>query len=69
MKLKKEYERVKVSHKGRNVNVSEGNYEYCASIGLGYMYEEPTTTTKKAIKYKAVEPEPIVEPESTEDEE
>ncbi len=69
MKLKKEYERVKVSHKGRNVNVSEGNYEYCASIGLGYMFEEPTVSQPKVIKYKAVkgpipEPEPIAEPES-----
>ncbi len=63
MKLKKEYQNVKVSRRNRCITVTEANYEYCASIGLGYMYEEPTTTTKKAIKYKAVEPEPIVEPE------
>lgn len=63
MKLKKEYERVKVSHKGRNVTVSDANYVYCQSIGLGYMFEEPTITELKVIKYKAVKG-PIPEPES-----
>lgn len=63
MKIKKDYEGVKVTHKGNKVTVSEANYVYCASIGLGYMFEEPTVSEPKVIKYKAVKG-PIPEPDS-----
>ena len=66
MKIKNEFIGVKVSHKGNNVNVSTENYIFCESIGLGYMFEEPTVSEPKVIKYKAVKgpiptPEPVVE--------
>lgn len=63
MKIKDEFIGVKVSHKGRKVTVSEANFVYCQSIGLGYMFEEPTVSEPKVIKYKAVKG-PIPEPES-----
>lgn len=69
MKIKDEFIGVKVTHKGNNVTVSEDNYVYCQSIGLGYMFEEPTVSEPKVIKYKAVKgpiPEPEPESESTE---
>lgn len=69
MKLKKEYQNVKVSRRNRSITVTEANYEYCASIGLGYMFEEPTVSEPKVIKYKAVKgpiPKPESESESTE---
>ena len=48
------------------MNVSSENYTFCESIGLGYMFEEPTVSEPKVIKYKAVKgpiptPEPVVE--------
>jgi len=66
MKIKDEFIGVKVSHKGNNVNVSTENYTFCESIGLGYMFEKPTVSEPKVIKYKAVkgpipEPQPVVE--------
>jgi len=64
MKIKNEFIGVKVSHKGNNVNVSSENYTFCESIGLGYMFEEPTVSEPKVIKYKAVKP-PIPAPEPT----
>ena len=71
MKIKNEFIGVKVSHKGNNVNVSTENYTFCESIGLGYMFEEPTVSEPKVIKYKAVKgpiPTPVVdEPEVTEE--
>jgi hypothetical protein len=50
------------------VTLDASRYEYFASIGLGYMFEEPTVSEPKVIKYKAVKP-PIPEPivEDTED--
>lgn len=66
MKIKDEFIGVKVSHKGNNVNVSTENYTFCESIGLGYMFEEPTVSEPKVIKYKAVKG-PIPEPEVTEE--
>jgi len=64
MKIKTEYIGAKISHKGRRVTLDASRYEYFASIGLGYMFEEPTVSEPKVIKYKAVKPpipEPIVE--------
>jgi hypothetical protein len=68
MKIKTEYIGAKISHKGRRVTLDVSRYEYFASIGLGYMFEEPTVSEPKVIKYKAVKP-PIPEPivEDTED--
>jgi hypothetical protein len=68
MKIKTEYIGAKISHKGRRVTLDASRYEYFASIGLGYMFEEPTVSEPKVIKYKAVKP-PISEPivEDTED--
>jgi hypothetical protein len=63
MKIKDEFIGVKVSHKGNNVNVSTENYTFCESIGLGYMFEEPTVSEPKVVKYKAVKgpiPAPVV---------
>ena len=70
MKIKDEFIGVKVSHKGNNVNVSAENYTFCESIGLGYMFEEPTVSEPKVIKYKAVKgpiPEPVVDEPVVED--
>ena len=72
MKIKNEFIGVKVSHKGNNVNVSTENYTFCESIGLGYMFEEPTVSEPKVVKYKAVKgpiPAPVVvdEPIAEED--
>ena len=66
MKIKDEFIGVNVYHKGNNVNVSTENYTFCESIGLGYMFEEPTVSEPKVVKYKAVKgpiptPEPVVE--------
>ena len=68
MKIKTEYIGAKISHKGRRVTLDSSRYEYFVSIGLGYMFEEPTVSEPKVIKYKAVKP-PIPEPivEDTED--
>ena len=68
MKIKTEYIGAKISHKGRRVTLDASRYEYFVSIGLGYMFEEPTVSEPKVIKYKAVKP-PIHEPivEDTED--
>ena len=68
MKIKTEYIGAKISHKGRRVTLDASRYEYFASIGLGYMFEEPTVSEPKVIKYKAVKP-PIPKPivEDTED--
>ena len=68
MKIKDEFIGVRVSHKGNNVNVSADNYTFCESIGLGYMFEEPTVSELKVVKYKAVKgpiPTPVVEDEPT----
>ena len=38
-------------------------YDYFVSIGLGYMFEEPTVSELKVVKYKAIKgpiPEPVV---------
>ena len=68
MKIKDKFIGVKVSHKGNNVNVSSENYTFCESIGLGYMFEEPTVSEPKVIKYKAVKgPIPEPKPEVTEE--
>jgi hypothetical protein len=68
MKIKDEFIGVKVSHKGNNVNVSTENYTFCESIGLGYMFEEPTVSEPKVVKYKAVKgPIPAPEPAETEE--
>jgi hypothetical protein len=68
MKIKTEYIGAKISHKGRRVTIDASRYEYFVSIGLGYMFEEPTVSEPKVIRYKAVKP-PIPEPivEDTED--
>ena len=66
MKIKEEFIGVRVSHKGNNVNVSADNYTFCESIGLGYMFEEPTVSELKVVKYKAIKP-PIPEPKVTEE--
>ena len=63
MKIKTEYIGAKISHKGRRVTLDASRYEYFVSIGLGYMFEEPTVSEPKVIKYKAVKP-PIPEPET-----
>ena len=62
MKIKDEYIGTKVSHKGKRCILSSDRFEFFQSIGLGYMFEEPTVSEPKVIKYKAVKP-PIPEPE------
>ena len=62
MKIKKEYIGTKVSHKGKRCILSSDRFEFFQSIGLGHMFEEPTVSEPKVIKYKAVKP-PIPEPE------
>ena len=68
MKIKDQYIGAKISHKGNRITLDANRYEYFVSIGLGYMFEEPTVSEPKVIKYKAVKP-PIPEPivEDTED--
>ena len=66
MKIKKEYIGTKVSHKGKRCILSSDRFEFFQSIGLGHMFEEPTVSEPKVIKYKAVKgpiptPEPVVE--------
>jgi hypothetical protein len=66
MKIKDEYIGAKISHKGNRITLDANRYEYFVSIGLGYMFEEPTVTELKVVKYKAVKgpiPEPTVETE------
>ena len=63
MKIKDEYIGAKISHKGNRITLDANRYDYFVSIGLGYMFEEPTVTEPKVIKYKAVKgpiPEPVV---------
>jgi len=72
MKIKDEYIGTKVSHKGKRCVLSADRYDYFVSIGLGHMFEEPTVSEPKVIKYKAVKgpiPTPVVEdePEVTEE--
>ena len=62
MKIKKEYIGTKVSHKGKRCILSSDRFEFFQSIGLGHMFEEPTVSEPKVVKYKAVKP-PIPEPE------
>ena len=62
MKIKDEYIGTKVSHKGKRCILSSDRFEFFQSIGLGHMFEEPTVSEPKVIKYKAVKP-PIPEPE------
>ena len=62
MKIKNEYIGTKVSHKGKRCILSSDRFEFFQSIGLGHMFEEPTVSEPKVIKYKAVKP-PIPEPE------
>jgi hypothetical protein len=66
MKIKDEYIGTKVSHKGKRCILSSDRFEFFQSIGLGHMFEEPTVSEPKVIKYKAVKgpiptPEPVVE--------
>ena len=68
MKIKDEYIGTKVSHKGKRCILSSDRFEFFQSIGLGYMFEEPTVSEPKVIKYKAVKgpiPTPVVEDEPT----
>jgi len=62
MKIKDEYIGTKVSHKGKRCILSSDRFEFFQSIGLGHMFEEPTVSEPKVIKYKAVKG-PIPEPE------
>ena len=68
MKIKDEYIGAKISHKGNRITLDANRYDYFVSIGLGYMFEEPTVSEPKVIKYKAVKgpiPTPVVEDELT----
>ena len=68
MKIKDEYIGAKISHKGNRITLDANRYDYFVSIGLGYMFEEPTVSEPKVIKYKAVKgpiPTPVVEDEPT----
>ena len=62
MKIKDEYIGTKVSHKGKRSILDADRFEFYQSIGLGFMFEEPTVSEPKVIKYKAVKG-PIPEPE------
>jgi hypothetical protein len=66
MKIKDEYIGAKISHKGNRITLDANRFDYFASIGLGYMFEEPTVSEPKVVKYKAVKG-PIPEPEVTEE--
>ena len=66
MKIKDEFIGAKISHKGNRITLDANRYDYFVSIGLGYMFEEPTVSEPKVIKYKAVKgpiPTPVVEDE------
>ena len=63
MKIKDEFIGAKISHKGNRITLDANRYDYFVSIGLGYMFEEPTVSEPKVIKYKAVKG-PIPEPET-----
>ena len=68
MKIKDQYIGAKISHKGNRITLDANRYDYFVSIGLGYMFEEPTVSEPKVIKYKAVKgpiPTPVVEDEPT----
>ena len=68
MKIKDEYIGAKISHKGNRITLDANRFDYFVSIGLGYMFEEPTVSEPKVIKYKAVKgpiPTPVVEDEPT----
>ena len=68
MKIKDEYIGAKISHKGNRITLDANRYDYFVSIGLGYMFEGPTVSEPKVIKYKAVKgpiPTPVVEDEPT----
>ena len=68
MRIKDEYIGAKISHKGNRITLDANRYDYFVSIGLGYMFEEPTVSEPKVIKYKAVKgpiPTPVVEDEPT----
>ena len=68
MKIKDEYIGAKISHKGNRITLDANRYDYFVSIGLGYMFEEPTVSEPKVVKYKAVKgpiPTPVVEDEPT----
>ena len=70
MKIKDEYIGTKVSHKGKRCILSSDRFEFFQSIGLGFMFEEPTVSELKVVKYKAVKgpiPEPKLVVEDTED--
>ena len=63
MKIKDEYIGAKISHKGNRITLDANRFDYFASIGLGYMFEEPTVSELKVVKYKAIKgpiPEPVV---------
>ena len=63
MKIKDEYIGAKISHKGNRITLDSNRYDYFVSIGLGYMFEEPTVSELKVVKYKAIKgpiPEPVV---------
>ena len=68
MKIKDEYIGAKISHKGNRITLDANRYDYFVSIGLGYMFEKPTVSEPKVVKYKAVKgpiPTPVVEDEPT----
>ena len=68
MKIKDEFIGAKISHKGNRITLDANRYDYFVSIGLGYMFEEPTVSEPKVVKYKAVKgpiPTPVVEDEPT----
>ena len=68
MKIKDEFIGAKISHKGNRITLDANRYDYFVSIGLGYMFEEPTVSEPKVIKYKAVKgpiPTPVVDDEPT----
>ena len=70
MKIKDEYIGTKVSHKGKRCILSSDRFEFFQSIGLGHMFEEPTVSEPKVVKYKAVKgpiPTPVVDEPVVED--
>ena len=72
MKIKDEYIGTKVSHKGKRSILDADRFEFYQSIGLGFMFEEPTVSEPKVIKYKAVKgpiPTPVVDEPTVETEE
>jgi hypothetical protein len=70
MKIKDEFIGAKISHKGNRITLDANRYDYFVSIGLGYMFEEPTVSEPKVVKYKAVKgpiPTPVVDEPEVED--